>query len=276
MGDGTLKARVRVLPGISVFVGGDIVSGLYCCDIDKADKYFLFLDLGTNGEIALGNREKIMVTSTAAGPAFEGGNIKWGVGSIEGAIAGVNIDGSKVKIRTIGDKAPTGICGTGVIETVSELVRTGLVDETGCLDDEYFDEGFPIAKTLKGEEIIFTQQDVREIQLAKSAIRAGTETLILRYGIKKGEISHVYIAGGFGFKLDCMKAIEIGMIPEEFKGKIEAVGNSSLGGAVKCLLSGEDGWERCSAIGDMSDEIELSSDKDFNNFYMDYMYFEKG
>ena len=275
VGNTFLNARVRVLPGISTFVGGDIVSGLYSCNVDEKESYSLLIDLGTNGELALGNKEELMTTSTAAGPAFEGGNIEWGVGSIQGAITGVRITEEGPVICTIGDKEPTGICGTGVIEMVAELIRTELVDETGCLDDDYFSDGYPLAKTADGDEIVFTQQDIREIQLAKAAVRAGIETLVLRYGIEKDEITQVYLAGGFGFKLDCQKAIEIGMIPEEFAGKIEAVGNSSLGGAVKCLLS-EDGWERISAMGSGAKEINLSADKDFNEFYMEYMYFERG
>lgn len=274
IGNTYLSARVRVLPGISTFVGGDIVSGLYSLDVDQKEEYSLLIDLGTNGEIALGNKNKLMATSTAAGPAFEGGNIEWGVGSIEGAVAGVIITEAGPQIRTIGDKAPTGICGTGVVEMTAELVRTELIDETGCLDDDYFDDGYPLAQTADGQDIVFTQQDIREIQLAKAAVRAGMETLILRYGIEKNDIEKVYLAGGFGYKLDCRKAIEIGMIPEEFADKIEAVGNSSLGGAVKCLMEG-DGWKRASVMGSQAEEINLSADKDFNRFYMEYMYFER-
>ena len=273
-GDKFLDARVRIIPGISTFVGSDITAGLYCCDLDEQETYSMLIDLGTNGEMALGNKDKMIVTSTAAGPAFEGGNIEWGVGSLEGAIAGVKIVDGKAQVRTIGDKAPIGICGTGVIETVAELIKAELVDETGCLDDDYFDHGYLLAVTEDGEEIVFTQQDVREIQLAKAAVRAGIETLFLRYGITKEQVEHVYLAGGFGFKLDCEKAIEIGMIPVEFADKVEAVGNSALGGAIKCLLS-EEGWKRMERIGRESEEINLSADKDFNQFYMDYMYLEQ-
>lgn len=272
LGDHFLSARVRILPGISAFVGGDITAGLYTCDIDQSEAYSLLIDLGTNGEIALGNRDKIIVSSTAAGPAFEGGNITWGTGSIEGAISGVTITKQGPIIRTINDKTPTGICGTGVIETVSELLRNELADETGCLDDEYFDDGYPLAKNSEGEDIVLTQKDIREIQLAKSAVRAGIETIFLRYGIQKDEVSHVYLAGGFGYKLDCGKAIAIGMIPTEFAGKVVAIGNSSLGGAVKCLLE-EDGFQRTSAICQCAKEINLSADKDFNELYVENMLF---
>ena len=232
------------------------------------------IDLGTNGEIALGNREKILVTSTAAGPAFEGGNIAFGVGSIEGAISGVTIDEDGPHIRTIADKEPVGICGTGVIEAVSELVKAELVDETGCLEEGYFDDGYPLAVQKDGTQIVLTQEDIREIQLAKAAVRAGVETLFLRYGITKEEVSHVYLAGGFGFKLDHSKAIQIGMLPQDFADKIETVGNSSLGGAVKFLMEKES-RDRVDAIGSGAQEINLSADKDFNQLYMDAMYFEE-
>ncbi len=274
IGDDFLYATVHILPGISTFVGGDIVAGLYTCGFDAKEEYSLLIDLGTNGEIALGNKDKIIVTSTAAGPAFEGGNITFGVGSIEGAISGVVIDEEGAHIRTIAEKEPVGICGTGVIEAVAELIKAELVDETGCLNDDYFDDGYPLAKTKEGIEIVLTQQDIREIQLAKAAIRAGVETLFLRYGISKEEIAHVYLAGGFGYRLDCRKAIEIGMIPQDFAEKIEAVGNSSLGGAVKFLLS-EKLRERVRRIGETAEEINLAADKDFNQFYMDAMYFEE-
>lgn len=275
IGDDFLGATVYILPGISTFVGGDIVAGLYTCDFDIKKEYSLLIDLGTNGEIALGNQDKIMVTSTAAGPAFEGGNIAFGVGSIEGAIAGVDIDDKGVRIRTIADKVPVGICGTGVIEAIAELVKVELVDETGCLDDEYFDQGYSLGDMEDGTQILLTQADIREIQLAKAAVRAGVETLFLRYGISKEEVCHVYLAGGFGFKLDCSKAIEIGMLPQCFADKIETVGNSSLGGAVK-FLTEKEARERVTVIGSNAQEINLSADKDFNQLYMDAMYFEKG
>lgn len=266
------KAEVVLLPGISTYVGGDIVSGLYACGFDREEEICMLIDLGTNGEMGIGNREKMLVTSTAAGPAFEGGNISWGAGSVAGAICSVKINGADVEYKTIQDEAPMGICGTGVVETVAELVKEELVDEMGSLDEDYFDDGFPLAKTPDGREIVFTQQDVREIQLAKAAIRAGVETLVLRYGITKEQVKKVYVAGGFGYKLDKEKAIAIGMLPEEFADKIETVGNSSLAGA-RQYLRDADGEERLSRIVETSEEIGLSTDKDFNEFYMDGMMF---
>ncbi len=266
------KKEVILLPGISTYVGGDIVSGMYAYDFTEKEDVCMFIDLGTNGEMGIGNKEKILVTSTAAGPAFEGGNITWGMGSVPGAICSVKLEGTETEVKTIRDEAPQGICGTGVVETAAELVREEIVDETGALDEDYFDDGFPLAKTPDGKEIVFTQKDVREIQLAKAAVRAGVETLLLRYGIKKEEVSKVYLAGGFGYKLNTDKAIAIGMIPEEWADRIVAVGNSSLSGACK-YLKDENGDKTIEKLVSISEEINLSADKEFNEFYMNEMFF---
>ena len=266
------KKEVILLPGISTYVGGDIVSGMYAYDFTEKEDVCMFIDLGTNGEMGIGNKEKILVTSTAAGPAFEGGNITWGMGSVPGAICSVKLEGTETEVKTIRDEAPQGICGTGVVETAAELVREEIVDETGALDEDYFDDGFPLAKTPDGKEIVFTQKDVREIQLAKAAVRAGVETLLLRYGIKKEEVSKVYLAGGFGYKLNTDKAIAIGMIPEEWQDHIVAVGNSSLSGACK-YLKDENGDKTIEKLVSISEEVNLSADKEFNEFYMNEMFF---
>ena len=271
-GSGECGAQVTLLPGISTYVGGDIVSGLYACGFDQSEEICMLVDLGTNGEMAIGNREKILVTSTAAGPAFEGGNIAWGTGSVAGAICSVKLrDGAPV-IKTLRDRPPVGICGTGVIETALELVKAGIVDETGLLDKAYFENGFPLAETADGKKIVFTRKDVRELQLAKAAVRAGVETLVKRCGIRKEQVAKVYLAGGFGYRLDTDKAIAIGMLPEEFRGRIEAVGNSSLFGAVKFLRE-ENAGKRLERIVEISDEVSLSMDVDFQEYYIESMMF---
>lgn len=272
IGECGLSSEVILLPGISTYVGGDIVSGLYSCDFDRTDDICLLVDLGTNGEMALGNKEKILVTSTAAGPAFEGGNITWGMGSVPGAICSVTINEDGPQIKTIQDKPPVGICGTGVVETISEMVKAELVEETGLIDDDYFDEGYPLAETEDGKKIVFTGKDVREIQLAKAAVRAGMETLMKNYGVEKSQVKRVYLAGGFGYKLDKNKAVEIGMFPEEFRDRIETVGNSSLSGAMK-YLGDPCGEERMHSLVQISEEIGLASDKFFNECYMNSMLF---
>lgn len=272
-GFGEVDCETILLPGISTFVGGDIVSGLYACGFTESDEVNLLVDLGTNGEMAIGSREKLLVTSTAAGPAFEGGNISCGAGSIPGAICHVHIDSDgKAGYDTIGDQPPVGICGTGVIEMMAELLRQELIDETGLLEDPYFEDGFPLAETLDGTAIRFTQKDVREVQLAKAAVRAGVETLMKRYGITSREIAHVYLAGGFGFQMDREAAVTVGLFPEALKEKITAVGNSSLAGAVRTLTDPD--WERRQRkLIENAAEVELSKDAVFNECYMTYMIF---
>lgn len=260
---------VTVCPGISTFVGGDIVAGLYALDFQKREKVCVLIDLGTNGELAVGNKDWILTTSTAAGPAFEGGNILCGMGSVPGAVCKVEIRDGKAEIRTIGDAEAKGICGTGVIDCVYELVREGIVDETGLMDETYFESGFPLSEDGK---IRFCQKDVREIQLAKSAVRAGLETLILRYGISWEEIDRVYVAGGFGHKTDIHKAVGIGLFPASCEDKVEAVGNTCLQGMVKYLTRG-DAQEVVHRLVEVSEEISLSNDKYFQEAYMENMFF---
>lgn len=270
--DASFYCPVTILPGISAFVGGDIAAGLYFNSFMEKDSINLFLDLGTNGEMAVGNKEKLLATSTAAGPAFEGGNITWGMGSIPGAISKVTIYDKKISYDTIGGKEPIGICGTGVIEVMSELLKTGMVDETGLLKEEYRKDGYLLARTPMGLEITFTQKDIRELQLAKAAVRTGIEILLLRYGIKYDRIDKVYLAGGFGYKIDQNKAINIGLLPNEFMGKIETVGNSSLGGAVK-YLKDKNAKAAFSQLQTITREINLPMDKNFNEYYLKHMNF---
>lgn len=275
-GEEVPSCMVTVLPSISTYVGGDIVSGLVACDFHKSLNVSVLLDLGTNGEMAIGNRERILVTSAAAGPAFEGGNISCGIGSVPGAIQAVSLATQAgehhFEVRTIEDKLPIGICGSGVIETVAELLEAEIIDETGSLDEDYFDDGVLLAKAECGE-IRFTQKDVREIQMAKSAVFSALNLLVKRYGTTMEHIDKVYLAGGFGFYINLEKAFYIGLLPREWKEKIVQVGNSALQGAVRMVVN-----EDC--IGDMerlvscSDELSLASDKEFSELYMENMFFE--
>jgi len=265
------SAEVILLPGISTYVGGDITAGLYSCDFDKHEDICLLVDLGTNGEMAIGNNRRIVTTSTAAGPAFEGGNISWGMGSVKGAICHVELDAGEVKVRTIGETDPIGLCGTGVIETIAELIDKEYVDETGRLEEEYFTDGFELAKNPEGKAIIFSQKDIREIQLAKSAVRAGIEVLLRRFGVTYEQVTKVYLAGGFGFHISQEKSMIIGLLPCEFAGKIDAVGNSSLGGALRYLQ--EEGEADILKLQKICEEIDLSKDADFNDLYMEHIFF---
>lgn len=258
---------IVVCPGISTYVGGDIVAGLYALDFHKRKNVSILIDLGTNGELAVGNGERILTASTAAGPAFEGGNIICGMGSVPGAICRVEMENGKVRTETIGDAAPKGICGTGVIECVYEMMKEGIVDETGLMEDSYFETGAALSEDGK---IRFFQKDVREVQLAKAAVRAGLETLLLRFGVTWDEIETVFIAGGFGYKLDIHKAAGIGLFPEVCEEKAVAAGNSCLAGAVKYLTQAE-ASEEIRTLVEVSEEITLSNDSDFQKLYMQSM-----
>lgn len=264
---------LTILPGISTFVGADITAGILACNMDIESKISILIDLGTNGEMVIGNKDKLYVTSTAAGPAFEGGNISCGIGSINGAICNVKMENKEISlITTIGGTPPIGICGTGVLEIVSELLKEGLIDDTGLLEDEYFDTGFLIATLQNENNIYLSQKDIREIQLAKSAVRAGLETLLLRYEVTYKDIDKLYLAGGFGYQMDIKKAISIGLFPKELKDKIIPIGNSSLNGCNQYATK-ENQKERAKKICDYAQEIPLSNDKDFNKLYTEYMFF---
>lgn len=267
------QADVVLLPGISTFVGGDIIAGLLVCNFDQEDAINIFIDLGTNGEMAIGNKNKLFVTSTAAGPAFEGGNLSCGVGSISGAISGVEIEDGKIQVQTIGGEKPIGICGTGVLELTSELLKEKIMDDTGLLSPEYFDDGYEVASNHQ-VKVVYTQRDIREFQMAKAAIRAGIEILVKEYGVGYDAIHKLYIAGGFGYKINRKKAFHIGLLPRELEGKIETIGNSSLEGAIKYLLE-KDSSYRAKEIVEVAKEIHLSNDADFNDWYISYMGFEE-
>lgn len=260
------KIPVIILPGISVYVGGDITAGLLATGLHQKEKPCLFIDLGTNGEIVIGNKERILATSTAAGPAFEGGNISCGVASIPGAICHVSFDDMKLSYETINNEPPIGLCGTGVIELVSELCKEGIIDSSGLLADPYFDVGYPIAG-LK-----LKQQDVRELQLAKAAIRAGVDTLLEKYGIGYEDLEEVYIAGGFGYRLDIDKTIYIGLLPETVRDKVKAVGNTSLSGAI-CSIIDSEALKQIDKIISSSREIHLSNTDEFKDLYIKHLSF---
>ena len=267
----TRSFPIQILPSLSAFVGGDIMAGLLAVDVINKDEISIFIDLGTNGEMAIGNKDKILATSVAAGPAFEGGNISSGIGSVSGAICQVNIEKDHIQCKTIQDKSPIGICGTGVLELVYELLESDWMDETGRLEEK-FEDGILLSISEEGNEIIFTQKDVREIQLAKSAVRSGIETLMIRYEIEPEKIDKVYVAGGFGVNLDLEKAIGIGLFPKSLENKIVMIGNACLKGLIEVVKNNS--IKAVEKIVEISTEIDLSRDKDFNELYMDYMYFE--
>lgn len=264
MGLSSYEIPVFIMPAVSAFVGGDIISGMYLCDFHKSDKINLFVDLGTNGEMTLGNKDRILTASTSAGPAFEGGKIKCGSGSVSGAVCGYDMNTGIV--RTIDNKPPVSICGTGIIEVVSELLGHNIMDKSGLLTDKYFKDGY----TVRGRVRIM-QEDIRELQMAKGAVRAGIEILIKKYGICYDDIDMVYLAGGFGYHLNSKKACNIGLLPKELESKITAVGNSSLGGCIKYL--NEQNEDAVNKIKSVCREVQLAEEQNFNELFLKYMNF---
>lgn len=268
------KAQVLIYPGISAFVGADIVAGMTALRMGRADAVDLLIDLGTNGEMAIGNKNRLLVASAAAGPAFEGGNITWGTGSVAGAICRAEFKDGKLLTETIGGAAPLGICGTGIVEVIHELLSAGLLDETGLLDEKYFDCGYPLAQTDDGRTITLTQKDIREFQMAKASICAGVETLLEMYEITAADISRVCIAGGFGYGLNYKKAAAIGLLPEGFETKVCPAGNTALAGAALLALHPE-AIKSAEALADAAHEISLADSEAFQNHYIKNMYFSK-
>ncbi|HBC96956.1 MAG TPA: metal-binding protein [Clostridium sp.] len=279
---------VSLIPGISSYVGSDITAGIISSGLLNSERYSLLLDLGTNGEMALGNKNEIITCSTAAGPAFEGANIKCGMGGVIGAIS--KIDLSKDKIyETIGDVEPLGICGSGVMDMVAQLLSHGIVDKTGKMlekdkvedekdRDRIIREGkmlqFIVARNSRSRKnIIFTQKDIREVQLAKAAVCAGIKILLKEKNIGFDEIEKVYIGGGFGNYMNIKSSMQIGMIPKELGGKLRSIGNCAGSGARMYLLS-KNVRDKTKLVVNKAAYIELSKRPDFQDYFIDSMIME--
>jgi uncharacterized 2Fe-2S/4Fe-4S cluster protein (DUF4445 family) len=263
-----LDCDVVVLPGIAAYVGADITAGIFCTDLYRKKEAAMLLDIGTNGEMALAYGGKIYCTATAAGPAFEGGNILWGIGGVPGAIARARFRDGSFELRTIGNKPPLGICGSGVVDIVYQGLKHGLILPSGRFGEIVPPEGIVLAKTPEGRNIVFCQKDVRELQLAKSAIRSGMDFLLNEAGISYDNIDKLYIAGGFGFYLNLESAAGIGLIPQTLLPKVELAGNSALGGAVHCLLeSGSE--ETLRGIARQAVEVQLPGNASFNERFVE-------
>jgi uncharacterized 2Fe-2S/4Fe-4S cluster protein (DUF4445 family) len=255
------------LPGISTFVGADITAGMLCLGGMESSETRLLVDLGTNGEMALMHQGGIWVTSTAAGPAFEAGNISQGVPSVAGAINWCRVKGLQAfEYTTIGNAPPIGICGTGVVAVMAELVRYGRVDETGRLGAEH-------GKAVEiAPGIAFAQNDIRQVQLAKSAVRTGIELLLEAAACTPCDVKHVYVAGGFGSALHPQDAQALGLFPHGLVDKAVAAGNTALGGAVFSLLAASSMAEM-EAITAQAVEVNLAAHPKFNELFMEHMLF---
>ncbi len=276
---GCVQAAVYLLPGMSAFAGADITAGLYSSGFWQMpeDETAFFVDLGTNGELACGSRKGFVTSAAAAGPAFEGGRLSCGIPGIPGAVSKVSYLYHRVRIQTIGQKKPCGICGTGALEAVAALLGEGLLNKDGLLAPQLFEQGMVLACREDGSRICLTQADIREIQMAKAAIRAGIEILLLRYGQMLGQdagpaVSRVYLAGGFGYYLSADTATAIGLFPPEWRDKIILCGNTSLKGAV-LFLSDPSCAGGLVKLCSKNTSIQLEDDPRFQEIYIQQMGF---
>ncbi len=256
------NAHITLLPGLSTYVGADIMGGVMALEMGNSSKTNLLIDIGTNGEMVIGNKDGFIGLATAAGPAFEGSCISCGTGSVDGAIFKFSLENNQLVYQTIGDAPAIGCCGSALVDLVAIALQLELIDETGAL------ESTDIVIT---DNLRLTQADIRQIQLAKSAIRSGIELIIESFNITPAEIDTVFIAGGFGTYINVEHACQIGLFPQSFMNKIQLVGNTALAGAFKFLCTQID------ATADIakSQELNLGSMKKFNDYFVEYMLFEE-
>jgi len=250
------------LPSVSSFVGADIVAGLNYIDMPKDNKYNLLIDLGTNAEIVLYSSEKGVATAAAAGPCFEGANISCGMSATPGAIYAFEIDDEgTASYKTIGNAKAAGICGTGLIDIIAELVANETIDETGYMDDDEYS---------LADGVSLSGGDIRQYQLAKSAVYSAILTLMKVENVSFSDISAMYISGGFSAKISISNAVSSGLLPAELAEKTIALNNSSLLGTIKYACEGGD----LSRFTDSIKYIDLSANPYFTDLFVENMMFE--
>ncbi|MCX6307517.1 MAG: ASKHA domain-containing protein, partial [Bacteroidia bacterium] len=256
--------NVKFFPSIGSFVGSDILAGIAATGLHRKENYTALIDLGTNGEIVVGNKQQIVCASTAAGPAFEGTNISMGMRAVTGAISSINLIDNELSASVIGHVTPKGICGSALVDAIAILRKLDIIGSFG--------------EILSGETTIpmvgnvsLTQKDINEFQLAKAAIAAGLEILCNTLQIKRSDIQTLYIAGGFGNYLNIQHLVETGMI--ELPGeKIHKMGNTALIGAKMFLFSNE---ETIADILSKTKHVNLECDTHFQDIYVEKMCFEQ-
>ncbi|SDT99548.1 ASKHA domain-containing protein [Desulfobacula phenolica] len=269
-------AGVFVMPGPAGYVGGDIVSGVLYTGFHQLEEFTLFIDIGTNGEIVLGNNEFLMTAACSAGPAFEGGGIRWGMRAEDGAIEKIILapDSFEPAYSTVENKPARGICGSGMIDLLSEMLLKQLIGQDGKFIMEpdhprftrFNDEPafiIEFGKNIDSEEdIIFTQSDIKSLILSKAAVYAGFSILLEQVGMDFSSVHQMIITGGFGQYLDVEKAITIGLLPDIEREKFKYMGNSSIAGAYMALLSNTF-RSRAMAISNTMTYLDFSSNNGF-------------
>jgi uncharacterized 2Fe-2S/4Fe-4S cluster protein (DUF4445 family) len=291
-------APAVVLPALGAYVGGDIVAGMLASGMDRDKRLRLFVDVGTNCEIVLGDGDRILATAAPAGPAFEGGAIRCGMRAADGAIEVVRLTEEGVELETIGDVDPVGLCGSGLVDAVAELVRVGLIDPSGRFVPA--EQAASIAPKLSGRltevrgerafvlrwqgvegaeldesgtgAVYLSQRDVRELQFAKAAISTGWSLLLEEFGVEPRDVQQVLLAGSFGSYLSPASAIRIGLVPALSVLRIVSAGNVAGEGAKMTLLSMQ---ERAGAKALLEEVhyVELSDRRDFNDRFIEQLAF---
>lgn len=246
------------LPSIAAFVGSDILAGLLTLPCPAKGKYNILIDMGTNAEVVLFDKDSYIVTATSAGPCFEGANISCGMTATDGAIKHFTYPD---KIQVIGDTEAKGLCGTGLIDAVAELYKAGIIDYTGYMEQDY-----EIA-----DGVALTKEDIRQYQLAKSAIRAGVEVLLEEKGTTKQSIDTVYLAGGFSGFINIHNAVAGGLIEKAYEYKCKCIGNSSLAG---CVIY-PDNKDKSNDIIKKAEYVDLTQKESFSQKFIEYMFFDK-
>ncbi|MGM9571987.1 MAG: ASKHA domain-containing protein [bacterium] len=276
--------RIYLPPIISAYVGADITSGILACELTKIKGNILFIDIGTNGEMLIASHGRLTATSTAAGPAFEGMNITFGQRACIGAVEGFTVTSDyEVRVKTIGDAQAKGICGSGLFDVAGEMVRLGLIEKSGrlvkrakcCLPENIrgrLTEYDGKAAFMVAEGVYLTLLDIRQIQLAKSAIRAGLEAMLILNKLKAEELDRVYIAGSFGYHLKAESLVNVGLLPDCLADKIVFAGNTSKVGGMSFLLN-----QKCRSLMQFEasgiEALELSNYPDFEKLFVKCMSF---
>ncbi|MFH1413421.1 MAG: ASKHA domain-containing protein [Candidatus Omnitrophota bacterium] len=279
------RGLLLCITGVSSYLGGDITAGVLSCGLYKEKGLSLLIDIGTNGEIVLGNEEFMVACAASAGPAFEGSGVTCGMRASQGAIQKVQISSKnlKVKYSTVGNIKPRGICGSGYIDIIASMFRAGLIDKNGKIkvqdkerirDGEYGRE-FVVAFKKESDssvDIVITEADIENLKRAKAAIYSAASILIRHLDLSFSDIKKIFIAGGFGTYIDIKNAVGIGLLPDLEIGKFIFVGNSSLAGSRQALLS-YDAMKQAKEIANKITYLELSVDPEYMDEYMAALFF---
>ena len=276
------RAVVACAPGSGSYVGGDISADVIASGMDQRAELAMLIDAGTNGETVIGNRDFLVCCACSAGPAFEGGGTTCGMRAAHGAIARFESSGNgTLAYETIGGTTPRGICGSGFVDLLAELLRNGTLDRSGRLREgaSSVRDGalgpevlvVPASESATGEDIVLSQADLEVLLRSKAAVYAGASVLARRLGIEMSEIERIYVAGGFGASLDVEKAMLIGMLPDVPPERVTFIGNGSVTGARMALLS-RAAWRRVAEVAEMMTYRDLSADSSFMDEYVGAMF----